>query len=465
MIRLSRRLFGLARKQGSVPSLKFDVSRYKKVYFIDTQVILEGRPLEDLPWSELDPAGPILVLASPTMLAEVDKFKRDGRVGQRARVFNRLIGPSASSGVPINLQAGSPAVDLGIAICDRIDWSSLPDLDRDSGDDKIVAEALHASSIPFDRRIVLSYDIRPISAAARHGLQVARLPEHWLLPPEPGPAEKEIQRLKQQVTLLKAQEPEFAISISFPDVPDPLVLRDVQPLARDRCAALYEKLLKPKQYGPGIQMRDPSYEDNYEKYKEELGRYLAEANQRLSLLFNQLPISIVVENVGAIQAEHLRIELASRAGTINDKIFFPEIFGPTVPRPDPLAWSRYETAFPIMPLQRGRHEVYFDLPVDRATSAIATCEDFRHGTEWRLDGSVIIDPGAALPFSIRVRVTAGNMRGEQTYSKEISFSVRTTEATDLLDFENKKLIEDFPIRERLVAADKAKRVRMPRWKA
>ncbi len=38
--------------------------------FLDTNIILEGKPLQELPWSEVDPVGAILVLFTPTVLSE-----------------------------------------------------------------------------------------------------------------------------------------------------------------------------------------------------------------------------------------------------------------------------------------------------------------------------------------------------------------------------------------------------------
>lgn len=43
--------------------------------FLDSNVILECLPLKNLPWSEIDPIGPILILVTPTVLREVDSKK------------------------------------------------------------------------------------------------------------------------------------------------------------------------------------------------------------------------------------------------------------------------------------------------------------------------------------------------------------------------------------------------------
>jgi transposase len=63
---------------------------------MDSMVALEAKPLASLPWQEIDSAGPIPVLIVPQVMKEIDKRKRDGGLGKRARswrvesAFNRL---------------------------------------------------------------------------------------------------------------------------------------------------------------------------------------------------------------------------------------------------------------------------------------------------------------------------------------------------------------------------------------
>ena len=76
---------------GSAPQSHASFPAANTYAFLDTNVILEGKPLAELPWSDIDPRGPILVLLTTTVLSEVDSKKRDGRLGVHARKFNRLL--------------------------------------------------------------------------------------------------------------------------------------------------------------------------------------------------------------------------------------------------------------------------------------------------------------------------------------------------------------------------------------
>src|SRR5438477_194803 len=192
-----------ARRLFRVSSRRKAHAAFNTYVFLDTNIILEGNPLIDLPWSDVDSVGPILVLLTPTVLAEVDSKKRDGRLGTRARDFNRLIGPVASTGQPVALRSEPPVVMLALAVCERIPWDKYDDLSSDDADSRVIAEVLHARGVPLGQRVVVSHDIKPISMATRHGLKTLHVSDNWIRPPEPSRSDKEVQRLKAQLAELQ----------------------------------------------------------------------------------------------------------------------------------------------------------------------------------------------------------------------------------------------------------------------
>ncbi len=157
-----------------------DFTAYSTILFIDSMVALEAKPLPMLPWHEIDAAGPILLMVVPQVNAEIDKRKRDGRLGRRAREFNRLIAPAAESASPARISDRPPVVDIAIAACDRIEWDVLDDLDPELGDARVVAQILHARGMPLERKSLFSHDINPIAMATRYGIKTRKMPDHWL---------------------------------------------------------------------------------------------------------------------------------------------------------------------------------------------------------------------------------------------------------------------------------------------
>ena len=111
-------------------------SSYARVLAIDTHVVLETRPLDQLPWSEMGD-GPILLVVCRQVQSEIDAKKGDRRLGERSRAFNRLLDPNVETGVPATLRAAGPRVDVAVMRNARIDWEAHDDLDRDDPDDRI----------------------------------------------------------------------------------------------------------------------------------------------------------------------------------------------------------------------------------------------------------------------------------------------------------------------------------------
>ena len=64
-----------------------EYAEFRSKIFIDSNVILQCLPLEQLPWAEINPSGPILILIAPTVLREVDSKKRGRPVGEAGTGF------------------------------------------------------------------------------------------------------------------------------------------------------------------------------------------------------------------------------------------------------------------------------------------------------------------------------------------------------------------------------------------
>ena len=171
---------------------------YDNVVVIDTQVVLEAKPLDQLPWNDLF-TGSVLLLLTRQVQSEIDAKKNDGRLGKRARAFNKLLDGFIEARVPSNLLT-NPKVDVATMSNRRIDWDMLDDLDRADGDDRIVAQALNAIVDNPGRLVLLSHDIRPRDAAQSHGLAARKLPESWLREPEPSPEQRRINDLQDKVS-------------------------------------------------------------------------------------------------------------------------------------------------------------------------------------------------------------------------------------------------------------------------
>lgn len=440
-----------------------DVSRYRAVLFIDSMMVLEGKPLTALPWHEIDRTGPILILIVPQVMKEIDKFKRDGRLAKRAREFNRLVGPAAESGLAMEISPGPPRVDVAFATVNRVDWDALDDLDPEEGDARVVAQVLNAKLDGGISKTFLSFDNNPIAMASRHGIQPRKPPSHWLLDPEPSPHEKELQRLKSKVAELQSSEPEVEVDIRF-EASEPLEVYRVEALTPAEQYALVARILRENKKEDqdsdifGIGSRDYSYDERYERYCDViLPRHAARIHRYIEETYGQIGLSITLRVGGHIQAENLVLTIQSEAGGLHNKFISYPIYGPIAPRPR----IGSDILGPLRNLNDrrsvGRHDVEFAIGPDGGRRIEAHCADFRHGRKWEFDGIARIDPHAEGPFRISVGVTASNLHGSVTKTFEQSFAVKSVKVAELINLERRGgFLIDFPMRAQFKAALEAK---------
>jgi len=443
-----------------------EYSGFSTKIFIDSNVVLEALPLKDLPWSEIDPVGPILILLTPTLLSEVDSKKRDGRLGVRAREFNRLVAPIAEHGQPINLVADIPRVDIVIARCRRIDWDSYDDLDPSQGDARIIAEVLNVRGVPEEQRLVVSQDINPLFMAQRHGLKTHHVSDNWLPRPAPSPQEKEIEKLKGQVREYAKTEPQF--DIKFEMQSGTVEVHQVQKLTEGEMSTLAKDIIaaNPKQEQKqdllSYMQYDNSLNDRYVKYERKtVPDFVRGYHKELELLFGQIPFTLSVENTGKVRADHTNIDVQIVGGWFNTK---PILAGlrPSAPKvKNPLSHS---SLFRPTPTQRavGRHEIEINEP-RRSEQFSAQCEDFRHGQKWVFSGVVWLDPHQEREIVIIVKVTAANLHGEISMPFKLDKSVLSSRASDLVDINSGKVVKDYYVKSLVEEAIKANKYGAFEW--
>lgn len=445
-----------------------DFTRYSKILFIDSMVVLEGKPLPTQPWAEIDLIGPILILVVPQVNTEIDKRKRDGRLAKKAREFNRLIAPAADSAAPARIADGPPTVDIAIAACDRIDWDALDDLDPDDADARVVAQILHARGVSAGQRLLFSHDTNPIAMAARHGLKSQRLPDHWLLEPEPSPSEKELAKLKGRVRELETTEPNLNAAVSF-DFEEGLLLYQVRPLTNSEQRGLVERIIRenPKLRQQHSSMMaglgyDSGYDDRYNDYCEKtVPRHAAMLHKRLETHYNQIPFTLRLENDGHIQANNLIVAIRAFGGTIYNRFVCFPIFGPGAPKPDNRPFPTINRfSMPEVPGLIGRHDMEFAVGPDQSSTVEVHCADFRHGREWEFEGIACIDPYAASPFKLSIELTASNLRGAITKVFEYKYEIKKADAGDLINLEGRGYQIEIPM---MVQFRRALETRNTRW--
>jgi len=181
----------------------------------DANILIHGKPLRDLPWSELGrPAIEVLIVAP--VIKELDKLKT--QAGRPNRIARQLVADiRALIDVPGQrrvLRKFGPAVTM------RVDLRSFDELldatlARDHADHVLINYAMNVRQNGAD--VLFLTDDTICGATARSvGLATHLLPDHWRREPEPDGTQKEIARLKAEVLRLRDAEP--SVKLGFRDL-------------------------------------------------------------------------------------------------------------------------------------------------------------------------------------------------------------------------------------------------------
>lgn len=389
---------------------------YDHVIVIDSQVVLEAKPLDQLPWADLFP-GSVLLLVTRQVQSEIDAKKNDGRLGKRARDFNKLLEPFIETRTPASI-LGSPRIDVATLTNGPIDWALLDDLDRDDGDDRIVAQMINARVDDPARLVLLSHDMRPRDAARTHGLSAVRLPETWLREPDASPAARRIAELQERVRLLSVDQPQLSVRVELVGAGSWLY-REVASGTPEQLLTLLERKLAsapaPRRSGRfdiSFSSHDPTHADRLDAWETMMRQDIPLVHLGLSKLFAQHRLLITVENVGTVSAEDISIEIRSGNTRLHPSPYFVLIAGADAPQPREL----YERISPFNPrdLISPRREPFTFYWEERGPGdhIIQSCASFRQGKVHQVEISVELLPSTSAKAQVGAVVTAANMKGD-----------------------------------------------------
>jgi hypothetical protein len=421
-----------------------DTSGYDHVVVIDSQVVLETKPLVQLPWQELFP-GTALLLVTRQAQSEIDAKKSDSRLGKRAREFNRLLDGFIETRVPSRL-IKEPRIDVATVANRSIDWSLLDDLDRDDGDDRIVAQMINARVDDPARLMIFSHDMRPRDAARSHGHGALKLPESWLREPEPSPHERRIVELEAQNRLLSVNQPELRVKLEVV-TPSPWKYRVIEEIESEAAEAFIMRAFRkaPRQdrgdglMGMSSMSIDHSFESNLKRWKAEMRQDIPLMHAGLSRYFSQHRIRARVENVGSISAEGLSLELRSGNLILHAIPYDVLVVGRSPPYPSPLRdILRPSFTMPQIPRPRDQFDFYWD-EVGPGDHLIETCISFRQGKSHEVEVSVELLPGTAPKAQIEAVLTATNMKGEVRSRLLVDTAVLSQTLDEVFDVDTGKL--------------------------
>ena len=164
-----------------------------KYLVLDTNIFLHYKDFEQIDWKSLFKED-VVVCVPQRVIEEIDKHKDQsrGKLQKRARKlsarFSEILLQDAATKVPVEIMDNPPSTAF-----------DDPQYHKEVADDWIILSALHSSQDLADV-VIVSGDNGILLKAKQHGLGFYKMQDEFLLADEPSEEEKEIKRLKQQIS-------------------------------------------------------------------------------------------------------------------------------------------------------------------------------------------------------------------------------------------------------------------------
>lgn len=323
------------------------------VYFLDTNVFIQCKALDQLPWHQICTDGDILLLVCRAVQDEIDKHKQDGN-GRRARksreassLLRKIV---LSDDSRIVLRESHPRVEISFAPPVTNSTAPLDTFDLTYSDDRIVADTVaYARENPGQKVYLLTGDTGPMMTAKRCGLPFELVPDTWLLDPEPDSRDKRISELEKRLKAIEQSAPQISIELSSHsgNVVSPIVIemaryralsvKEVNTLSTEAFSIFpMETEFDPARHEPPKEMSrirthlgpiyeyEPAAPDAVKEYKEQtypawqagVRAFFEDLARNLDGRSSLLNLNVTIGNTGYVPAENVLVEFRTAGGVL-----------------------------------------------------------------------------------------------------------------------------------------------------
>lgn len=386
--------------------------------FVDSNLFLQCRPLEDLDWDRLVGREEVTILVPSAVLAELDKHKSDGnsRRAQRARRALQFLNALLEAPDDTVIVRTSPT---------KVIAQFAPEVSGDAGtlnDDSILIEVAEMSRTRGNQTVgLVTHDTNLKVKAKRKGLRFFAVPDEWLLAPEPDERDKRVRQLEEEVALLKRQTPIIEITLdgnqeielvvpSYEPLTPGTVERLVEamtakfPMKTDFSLTSTERLLSAGGIGmfglrPPADWEIAKYQnEEYPRWEQSLCGRLKQLHTSLRIRDAATDIRLLIANNGTVPGEHVHVALKVSEGLLNvdpehyDKLMKRLLTRPGAPSPPQPRQTSLDSVgnlhglsgftppyMPEIPIRPKRDKFYLKAGKGIDTEWVWECENMRHG--------------------------------------------------------------------------------------
>ena len=450
-------------------------------FFVDSNFFLQCKKYNQLNWSDITNDKDISIIITRPVQIEIDRLKNDGnsRRSKRARettsLFRKILATDKFSFME---KTSSNDITLNFAkqYSDEELSQSNKSFDLTNNDDKILAivnNYLLEKLLSHDNCAFLTNDTNPILTARLNDLPVIQIPDTWILEPENDERDKEIFKLKQQVSEYQKKEPVIEIEfdankyITATEFPNEfnVQIKSYNQINQADIEKLIDLLIKkyPKQtdfditenglnkgiykiiypmhsYYPPNDDEINSYNTAYHKWEKDIYRLFFNYADKQNEYAKIFPFCITLKNDGNISAEDLLLEFKILTGgqlifpDFDDKVLTERWVYPTPPKPPQGKWKNsifssmekfatfntfsHELAIPpitlrdmILPKNRDKNAFYWKdgKPEKNVSSWRFECEEFRHKLDNEYFSYYLVFDDNSDKIVFQITVSASNM--------------------------------------------------------
>jgi hypothetical protein len=399
---------------------------------LDTNVFIQLRDVQDLPWSEVVDAGvsDISLIVAPAMIDELDRMKDspNRRLRDRARLALNLIeAASDAPGQCLELR-GLAGVRLRLVLHPgRAGEGAHELLDPSRPDDRLVGVALARSR--NGRCIVFSHDTGPRIRAKLIGLQAVKPPASWMLPDQEDEPVKLVRRLRSDLDAAHGSEAQLEGTMVdatgqaverlsarvplLPYLPDAIVERMLAAFMAEHPREEDHSLVwPPADLG---QPAGPAYFTDYRQFQAGVEEVFADLSTAVARAGRSLRLRYRLRNTGRRTAHRMlmQFEIAADCIAVSNpdtqrRAGIGALKLPDVPRPT--GWGNAKLYAPLIDKPRDPTAWYWqDQPGPNDQTGSMICDEFRPQDETILN--LVVRPMRGAPYagSAVLKVSATNL--------------------------------------------------------
>ena len=187
-------------------------------FFVDTNLFIQCRPLEQLDWSPWRTYEEVRLIVSRPVLREIDRLKNKGndRVTRRARTASAMFRQMLDDAHKL-IHPEGPRVVLSVEPQHSYNRDLRDRLDFQEFDDQLIGTVheFARTNSSTDVRL-LTHDTIPLYTVQGLGVLANIIPDDWLLPPEKTESERRLTVLEAENARLKSAEPSVSLRCADP---------------------------------------------------------------------------------------------------------------------------------------------------------------------------------------------------------------------------------------------------------